>query len=75
MSVYARTGSPSRPGSYWVTAIKDGEPHSLTGKPVFYVCDDNGFNVLGLLFHRLSDACSELVKIAPNPSPQPPGKE
>ena len=34
MSVYARTGSPSRPGPYWVTAIKDGEPQSLTGKRI-----------------------------------------
>ncbi len=56
MSVFAKTGKPSRPGPYWITAIKNGEPHSLTGRPVFYVCDTGRFNVTGQLLQTLSEA-------------------
>ena len=57
MSVYAKTGEPSRPGPYFITACKDG-----TSAP-FYVCDTHEFNVLGLLFMDIRSAEKELRKV------------
>ena len=63
VSVFAKTGKPSRPGPYFVTAIKDGQPHSDLGRPVFYVCDASGFNVCGLLFGSIGQANDLTVQL------------
>lgn len=57
MSIYRKTGMPSRPGPYWITACRDG-----TAAP-FYICDLNEFNVLGLLFETIGEAEAEMKKL------------
>ena len=53
MSIYRKTGMPSRPGPYYVNI----------GTRPLYICDASGFNVLGVLFADLFHALEECERL------------